>query len=258
MNRLTSTALLGALALGVAACGSTATGGTAAKASPSPSPRVRNGAQGELVKITGTSLVLNATAGDVTVTYGASTTFVKTSTGSFADIAVGKCMVATGQKDAAGAVTASGVRLTDKVNGACGQGGPGGAGGGANPLRSPRPNAQGQNPNFAFASGEVTAVAGTTVTVKTAASGDQTVSVPTTVVVSKSAVAASSDLALHQCVAANGPRDASGQVTARTIQIVPAGPSGCFTGGGRGPGGFGRGNGGGGGGGAGPGAPPGD
>jgi hypothetical protein len=255
--------LLSGLAL--AGCGTASASGSAAKPSPSPSARVRNGAQGELVQIKGTTLVLNATAGDVTVSYDTTTTFVKTSTGTFADIVKGKCVVATGQKDAAGAVTASAVRLTDKVNGACslGQGGPGGPGGGPgvgaspNPARSPRPNASPRPANLAFVAGEVTAVAGTTVTVNSATGGSQTVTVPTTVQVSRSAVAAATDLALHQCIAANGPRDAAGIVAARTVQIVPAGPSGCFTGTGRGFGGFGGARRGGGGGGA-AGAPPGD
>lgn len=256
--------------LTLAACGTASAPGSAAKPSPSPSARVRNGAQGELVQIKGNTLVLNATAGDVTVSIDTTTTFVKTSTGTFADIVKGKCVLATGQKDSTGAVTASAVRLTDKVNGSCtlGQGGPGGPGGGPvfgaspNPNRSPRPNASPRPNNLAFVGGEVTAVLGTAVTVDSATGGTQTVTVPTTVPVSKSAVAAATDLALHQCIAANGPRDAAGIVAARTVQIVPAGPSGCFTGTGRGFGGFGgfgggrRGGGGGGGGAAG--APPGD
>ena len=255
MNRIATTSALLVAGLALAACGSTATaGGSTAKASPSPSPRVRNGTQGELVQMNGTSLILNASTGDVTVVYDASTTFQKTSTGTFQDITVGKCIVATGAKDPSGAITAATVRLSDQVNGACAFGqGPGGGGGfgGARPTplpgASPRPNPG----NLAFAGGEVATVSGTTITVKPATGAVQTVVVPTTVRVSKSSLARAADLALHQCLSANGPRDASGKVTARTISIVPAGPTGCFTGAGGGFGGFGRGPGGGTGGGGG-------
>jgi hypothetical protein len=151
------------------------------------------------------------------------------------------------------------VRLTDKVNDACGVGGvggvgfgpgggPGGGGPGAGPGATipgtPGPTPPAGRPNFSFVAGEVTAVAGTSLTVKNSTGGSQTVTVPTTVRVSKSSPAVASDLALHQCLIAAGSRDASGKVTARTISIVPPGPSGCATVGrgfGRGGGGFGGG-----------------
>jgi hypothetical protein len=236
----------------LAACGSANAAGSAAKPSPSPSARVRNGAQGELVQMNATTLVLNATTGDVTVLYDATTTFLKTSTGTFQDIAVGKCLVATGSKDVTtGAVTAATVRLSDKVNGSCvagpggGPGGPGGGFGGNRPSPSPGASPRANRGSLAFAAGEVTAVSGTTITVQPATGAAQTVMVATTVAVSKSAVATAAALALHQCLAAQGPRDASGKVTARSIAIVPAGPTGCFTGGAGRFGGFGRGAGGG-------------
>lgn len=243
MNRpiLTGTLLLAGVAM--ASCGSSppAAGG-AATTSPSPGPRARNGVSGELVQVNGTTLVINASTGDVTVAYSDSTTFLKTSTGTFQDIAAGKCIVVTGSKDASGSVAAASVRLSEKINGTCApRQGPGGGGfGGARPTprpdASPRPN-QG---NVAFAGGEVTAVSGVNVTVQPATGPAVTVVVPTTVRVSKSSAALASDLALHQCLAAQGPRDGTGRVAARAISIVPAGPSGCFTGGG-GFGGSGRG-----------------
>jgi hypothetical protein len=172
-------------------------------------------------------------------------------------------VVASGQKDSGGKVTAASVRLTDNVNearGVAGGGlGPGGgAGGGGGPGTgpgatipgAPAPTPPAGRPNFSFVAGEVTAVAGTSVTVKDSTGAAQTVTVPTTVRVSKSSPAAASDLALHQCLIAAGSRDASGKVTARTISIVPPGPSGCATigrGFGRGGGGFGGGGFGGGG-----------
>lgn len=250
MNHPALTATLLLAGLGLAACGAApAAAGTSAKASPSPGFRVRQGTQGELVQINGTSLILNSVNGDVTVLYTDATTFQKTSTGTFQDIAVGRCMVATGAKDPSGNITAATVRLADKVSGACTAGpGPGAGGGGFGggrptplPGASPRPN----RGNLAFAAGEVTAVAGTAITVQPATGPPVTVMVPTTVRVSKSSLAKASDLALHQCLAAQGPKDASGKVTARAISILPAGPTGCFTGSGGGFGGLGRGAGGG-------------
>lgn len=257
MNRLASTSLLAIAGLAIAGCGTAASAGSSAKPSPSPSARVRNGAAGELVQINGTTLILNSTTGDLTATYDSSTTFQRTSNGTFADIATGKCIVATGQKDAAGAITVASVRLQPAVNATCAvlnrPGGLGGPGGNRTPLpgASPRPN----RANLGFAAGEVTAVAGTSITIQPSTGAAQMVTIPTTATVSRSATASSADLALHQCLQATGPRDAAGKVTARTVAIVPAGPSGCFTGG-RG-GGFG-GFGGGGGAAPGAGAPPGD
>lgn len=249
MNRTALTATLLLAGLGLAACGAApAAAGTSVKASPSPGLRVRNGTQGELVQINGTNLILNSASGDLTVAYTDATTFQKTSSGSLQDIAVGRCVVASGAKDPSGNITAATVRLADKVGGTCTAGpGPGGGGGGfaggrPTPLpgASPRPS----RGNLAFVAGEVTAVAGTAITVQPAGGAPVTVTVATTVRVSKSSLARAADLALHQCLAAQGPKDASGKVTARAISIVPAGPTGCFTGGG-GFGGFGRASGGG-------------
>ncbi len=254
MNRLLDMGLVAAAAILLGACSVGASAGSPSS-SPSPNARTagRNGTAGELVRISGTTLVVNTTTGDVTVVYTDSTTFQRTSTGTFADIVTGTCLLATGQKDATGTVTAATVRLSDKVSGSC-QVGPGGGGGrlqGTPPPgagASPPANQPGR-PNFSFVAGEVTTVAGTSITVKNAAGTAQTVNVPTTVRVSKSAPAAASDLALHQCVTAAGSKDASGKVTARAISIVPAGPSGCSAGRGFFGGGGGRGVPGGGGGG---------
>jgi hypothetical protein len=259
MNRVLTTAGLVAMAaLGLAACGFNASPGSAAPASaPNGALRQgpRNGASGELVKMNGMTLVVNGQNGDITVLYTSSTTFQRTSTGTFADITTGKCLIATGQKNPGGTLTAATVRLTNKVNDTCTLGGPGGfapgGGQGGTVAPTPRPTPPAGRPTFSFVGGEVTAVAGTSVTVKDSNGASQTVTVPTTVRVSKSSPAAASDLALHQCLTANGTRDSSGKITARAISIVPPGPSGCasfvrgFGGGGFGGGGFGGGGGGG-------------
>ena len=72
---------------------------------------------------------------------------------------------------------------------------------------------------------------GTSVTLQPVTGAAQTISLPTTVTVSESNVASASDLAVGDCIQATGPKDSSGKVAATALSIVPAGPSGCFTGG---------------------------
>jgi hypothetical protein len=252
MRAITAVAGLGA-ALALAACGSSTSGSTTgAKSTPTPQPGGagrfgRNGAAGELVKIAGTSLVLNTTTGDVTVDYESSTPVTKTHTGTLADVTAGLCITATGSKDASGTLTASAAVLSTKVNGSCQ--GPFGFGGGGErtPGVTPRPTPPpGAAPRTPPVRGEVTGVSGTSVSVLTAGGTSTTITVPTTARISVTGSAAVSDLAVGDCVLATGSKSSSGVVTARSLSIVPAGPSGCFTGG---FGGFRGGAGGGGGGG---------
>ena len=83
--------------------------------------------------------------------------------------------------------------------------------------------------------GQVTpgGVNGTAVSVRETVVGTVlTITVPTTVRVSRSTPVDASALATGQCIAAQGTRSSNGAVAARSIAIVPAGPSGCFSGGG--------------------------
>ena len=252
-SALAATGVVATLTL--AACGSSTAASTtspSSTASPNANAR-RGGTAGELVRISGSSLLVSTQSGDVNVSLGSSTPVTKTRTGSVADITTGACIVATGTKDASGALTASTVRISPMVNGSC-TGFFGGPGGGPNPSRSPRPDNSprptGNGTPPAFARGQVTGVSGTAVTLQDAANNNAatTITVPTTVRVSVSQVITSTDLAVGDCVLANGQKDTSGTVQARSVNVVPPGPSGCFTGGAGGGFGFGRGGGGGGGG----------
>jgi hypothetical protein len=268
MKRLVITAGGTAVVLALAACGS----GTSASSNNSSSSNsnsanrsgangpggvARRGAAGTLAQINGTSLILSATDGtDVTVDYTNTTTITQTRTGVLADVVPGSCVIVTGTKDSSGNLVASSVRLSQPVNGACNAGfgnRPPGANGNPNPNATPpatprRTPAPGQ-PLPAFAAGKVTTVDGTAVTIQPTTGAAQTVTVPTTVTVSESNVASASALAVGDCIQATGPKDSSGTVAATALSIVPAGPSGCFTGGrGFGGGGFGGGRGFGGGG----------
>jgi hypothetical protein len=218
----------------MAACGS---GASAAKSSTSPSParggQFRNGASGQLVQINGQTLILTGASGDTTVTITSATTITRTSTATLADIVKGTCIVATGQKDASGLLTATTVRVSPKASAGCAQNriGPSPA-----PGASPRPSPTAQ-PNMAFVTGEVTAASGTSITVLTATAGSQTITVPTTATVTKTSTTTAADLRTGECLRANGSKDASGTVQATSITISPAGPSGTcssgFPGGGR-------------------------
>lgn len=241
MNR--SLPLIAAAAFVLAACGSPA---SAAKTSPSPSGgnAIRNGASGQLVQVNGQTLILTGPNGDTTVTVTATTTYTKTSVATLADITKGSCIVANGQKDAtSGAITATNVRISPKTATGCAvpSFGPGGAAPGATPPAgaTPRPSPSAQ-PNAAFVTGEVTAVSGTSVTLKTAASSSQTITVASAATITDTADVTAAALQNGQCLRANGARDAAGNVQATSVTITPAGPSGtCTTGGGFGRGGFG-------------------
>jgi hypothetical protein len=232
--------LVAVAGLAVAACGS---GASAAKSSPSPTPdrgaQGRNGAAGQLVQVNGQTLILTGATGDVTVMYTATTTFTRTSNAVLADIIPGTCIVATGQKDSAGALTASAVRVTPKSASGCGAGQPGpnpGAGPGAGATPRPTPSNQPAQPAMAVVAGEVKSAVGVSITVHTAGGGDQTITVPTIATVTKTSAASSADLRTGECLRANGQQDAAGEVLATSITITPAGPSGtCAMGtGGRG------------------------
>lgn len=241
MNRLLL--LIGVAAFVLAACGSPA---SAAKTSPSPSGNnaFRNGASGQLVQVSGQTLILTGPNGDTTVTVTPSTTYTKTSIAALADITKGSCILATGQKDpTSGAVTATMVRISPKAAAGCMAPGvgPGTNPGGFSPPANatPRPTPSGQA-NLAFVTGEVTAVSGPSITVKTAAGTSQTFSVASAATITATADVTEAALQNGQCLRANGSRDAAGNVQATSVTITPAGPSGtCTTGGGFGRGGFG-------------------
>ena len=238
MNR--TLPIIAALAFVLAACGS---GASAAKSSPSPSAgnAFRNGASGQLVQVNGQTLTLTGPNGDTTVTVTATTTYTKTSIATLADITKGICIVANGQKDpSSGAITATNVRISPKTAAGCAARpvGPSPRAG-QTPVppadATPRPSPSVQ-PNAAFVAGEVTAIAGTSVTVKTEAGASQAITVASAATITETAVVTPAALQNGQCVRASGPRDSAGNVQAASITITPAGPSGtCTTGtGGRG------------------------
>lgn len=223
---------LGLTAVAAAALGGCGSGsGSASGSSASPSGTARTaararGAAGEIVQLQGSTLTLTGPSGDTVVTLGGSTQITKTATGTLASISVGGCVVAAGQKEASGNVGATTVMVRPKgASGTCGGTGRGG-GTGTPPSGTPSRSA---NPNAAFAAGEVTAVNGAVLTVHSA-QGDRTVDVQDGARVTVATPAQRSDLTSGSCAVATGPRNSSGTVTASSVSIVPAGPSGCSTG----------------------------
>ncbi len=215
----------------ISACGSAATAGSTSSPSPNGAAQFRNGASGLLVQITGQKLILTGPNGDSVVTFSSTTTITKTSTATLADIVAGTCVVANGQKDSTGHVTATTVRVAPKSSaGGCtifGRGAPS-----PQPGASPRPTPSGNpNPNAATVAGQVTAASGTSITILTATAGSLTITVPTTAMVTLSSTASAANLQTGECLRATGPKDTAGTIAATSLAITPPGPGGtCATG----------------------------
>jgi hypothetical protein len=266
----------GALALTVAACStSTPTAAGPTTTTPAAQQNARGaqtppGAFGTAAAVSATSLeVQSRQDGQVTVKFNGSTKFTNTIKASLTDVKTGECVVVTARSGGAQAtkLTARTVQITTAGSAGCtaagfGGGGFGGGGGFAgrggsrtpDPSHQPRPSgANRPGADFGRAFGTVTAVSGPGFTVKGVARGS-TPAVTTAVTVNasttytKTAGASSSALTVGDCVAALGPADDTGAVTAKTIAVSKPGNDGCeggFGGGagaGAGRGGF-RGNG---------------
>jgi hypothetical protein len=263
----------GALALTIAAC-STSTPTAASPSTTTPSrqqtggaPQQPPGAFGTAAAVSATSLeVQSRQSGQVTVKFTTATKFTDTLKASLADVKAGECVSVIAPSGGAKAtkLTAGTVQITTPGSSGCTAGGFGGGGGGfggsgfagrggsrtPNPSRPPQPSgANRPGTQFGRAFGSVTAVSGTGFTVKGVARGS-TPAVTTAVTVnasttySKTAGASSSALAVGDCVAALGPADDTGAVTAKTIAVSKPTSQGCTGGFGGGAGGRGfRGNG---------------
>ncbi len=214
------------------ACSGIGGGGSPSSSKPAtPGPGERGTVvAGSITQLSSGKVVVNEQPGTATVAYDDSTMVLQSGTGTAADVAAGTCVTANGQRDSAGAITASAVQVMLNMNGQCsllqqpanasprpfpsgspGQGrGPGGAGA-----------------NNAFVRGKVTAVNGSTITVQQAANDNVTVTVPSTARITKIQAASASRLTVGLCVQANGQRDSSGTLKARQLTIVPPGPNGC-------------------------------
>jgi hypothetical protein len=242
--------VVGVAAAVLAGCGSIggsagASGGAAAaKTSPSPGRGAfGNAVVGQVSQVASGKVTVDDQSSSVTVTYDTSTSVLQTGAGTLAEAIPGTCVVATGTTDASGAVTARTFQVQLNMGGNCtppaGLGGGQGAGGGGRAGRgSPSPGASGGPPaNFANVRGKLTSVSGSTMTVQPQTGNPVTVTVSSTTTVTRLVTSSSARLAVGECVTANGQRDSSGTVKARSILISAPGPNGCTRAGGFGGGG---------------------
>ena len=221
---------------------------------------------GVLAEIDGHMLqVQNQSTGQVSVSYSGGTTFSQTKQVTLAALKVGDCVTAMGRRSPASSGSAAprptsfpatSVQISVQVNGSCGFGG--GFGRGARPSGFPsgrpsgfpsgRPSGfpSGRPSGFPsgrpgggfgdFATGTVSTLAGSSMTVRTPARGQQS---PTTITVeltgstsyTETLPATPAALQVGECVSATGKADSTGAVAATRIALSPAGPDGCSAGG---------------------------
>ena len=278
---------------------------TVASAAGAAAPAIeRIPASGSVAAIIGSSMeVQNPGTGQTTVGWTPITQFSKTVSEAVSSITVGSCVTATGtpSKKSKTTIAAESITVTQASSaGSCtagrspqfngGRGPAPGAGlgfrnrtgegyavrgGTGNPPKNPGSAIRNRFGNFAFASGKVTAVNGSTLSVsgvtispgsfpRSGSNGSKnskrftppkpqslklTTSTSTTVATTQSATSA--DVAVGDCVVAVGPAATNGSVTADSVRITSTNSSSCtggFTrfGGGGGPTAFGGGPGGGG------------
>ena len=255
------------------------------------------GASGSVAALSASSMeVQNTSSGQTTVNWSTATTFSKTVTEAVSALAAGDCVTVTGTPSKQSKTTIAARSITVSSSGSCTLGGrtgtaAGAGGGGGFPGGGFRRaggtgasgggGAEGGTPqrfsggsgfrnglaDLAIASGKVTGVSGSTVTVsgisitpgsfaRGATNSSSKAKKPTapktktetlkittssTTTVSATQTAASTDLAVGDCVSAFGPAASNGSVTASTVRITAT--SGTCSSGfgafGGGPGGFG-------------------
>jgi hypothetical protein len=266
--------------LGTGATALLVAGSVASSAGAATTTNAPTGAFGSVAALSATSMeVQNPSSGQTTVNWSSTTQFSKTVTETVSAITVGDCVTATGtaSKKSKTIVAArnisvsmpnsSGACVGTSTNGPGGSnigtraggpagafqfrsgsgGGPPGEGGGFPKGASPG-NFRRQIANLSIASGKVTAVSASTLTIsgisvspgsfpKTSQSKSkkkpptpkvQTLKVTTSssTPVSATQTAASTDLAVGDCVNAFGPAATNGSVTASTVRItLPVGGS---------------------------------
>ncbi len=241
------------VALAATACGSAGTTAptTPAAASERPTPTVGTqaafpGVVGTAAAVSGSSMqVQNPTAGEVTVTFSATTVITETVTATSRDVTVGSCVAVVGQPSANGSATRSVAATTVTVStpskGNCSaRAGFGGGRGTFSPRPgfSPRPRRTGSRGalgSFGGASGKVTSLSAGGFVVQgrnpvTNAVSSITVTTTAATKYLKMVTARPSALKVGECITAVGPANSIGAVAARSIRISQPGPNGCVSG----------------------------
>lgn len=214
MRATTAILELAGVALLCTACGgggaSTPATGTTPQATP---PAARNFVRGEIVQVKGNRVVLTSKDGtDSAFTMTPTTTVKDEQDALISDATVGTCAFGVGERTGTDLVAAAQVVLT-----AHGPKGPDdcrrGSGGGLHHL--------------GVAGGQITAINGDIYTVN-ATNGPQRFQVSPQTKTLRLVDAPASSLTAGQCVTARGPKDSSGEVTARSVVVSPNVVGGCF------------------------------
>ena len=211
-----------ALAVGVGLASTAALAATPVVGSVAGKITAVNGARFTLTSATGTSVIVTKI----------STSYTKTSSGTKADLAVGACATGIGTKPKTGTAAAVLFTIAPAIKGECT--GPDGFRRGQTPPggQQPPPGQQppGQVPNLqnrVFAEGKITAVKGSTVTVK-GPSGTVSLLVGNTTRISKTASAGRSALADGSCALVRGTTVDNGKtVTAQAVMLSQSTAQGC-------------------------------
>ena len=253
---------------GAAAAANTPAPASRGSSSPSPSgSRAARGprpaAQGTIAALAAASMeVQSPQSGQVTVTFGPKTAFTATSATTKFAVVVGTCVAAMAARSPSSgsaapsspapsasppprvtSFTAATVTITQPVNGTCNAGfggpngsgapGPGGPPSGAFPSGTPSGGfGRGGFGDFARATGKVSAIAASTMTV---VGNTRTGSITYTVTVDPSTMytttgrGTAASLAVGKCVIAFGSTNSAGAVAATRIAVSPASSSGCTT-----------------------------
>lgn len=264
LSRAATFSAIGIAGLAFAACGGSSGASTTSTSSPthaSTTPSTLPGASGTIAAVNGTTLeVQNATTGQTAVTYSPSTTIRQISDTSVTAVTVGVCISAFGKPTSTTSsatpfgepITATTVSITQPTNGTCARGGFGGPGGGT-PGTGSRPaggfggygggtRGTGTRPaggfrggSFGAASGQVTAVSGSTLTVdetnpQTQKSSSVTVTVTGTTTFTTTATATAGAIAVGQCARAFGTADSTGAIAATSLTVSAPTNGSCTTG----------------------------
>lgn len=231
MSRARSTWILVAAA-GIAAV----TAGAAAAAKP-----VTGTIGGPVTVVQGQTFTLKSSlspTGKTKVHVKSATVIREQQTASRSALKKGVCVVALGQKNKQGVVQATRVMLSAPVKGSCQSGFGERRGNGTPPQGAPQPPRNGQQPpqgrrppgnqaNFGFASGGITAVSGSVLTVH-GRQGTTKVAVSSKTEIVRTARVGMPAVKVGLCAFVRGTSTDKGvNVTAQSIDLSKPGPQGC-------------------------------
>jgi hypothetical protein len=190
---------------------------------------------GPVTSVKGSTFSLKSSlspTGSSKVSVASSTTISEQVTASRSDLKKGVCAFAVGRKDAKGVVEATRVMLSAPVKGSCGGGfvrrrPPGNGTPAPRPGRGARPPAS--RSGFAFAGGGITAVTGSSLTVK-GRQGSARIALSSATQIVRTAHVTASAVRVGLCAFVQGTSADKGvTVKAQSVDLSKPGPRGCIT-----------------------------